>query len=99
MAPPPRRPAQPSNFEDRFMAIQASQVKTTVNAPPTAVWKALTTSSTIKQVFFGSDISTDWRVGSPIRFKGAWRGKPYEDKGSIQALDLGERRALTHWSP
>ena len=81
------------------MAIQASQVKTTVNASPTAVWKALTTSSTLKQFFFGSDISTDWRVGSAIRFKGAWKGKPYEDKGNIQAFDVGKRLAFTHWSP
>ena len=81
------------------MAIQASQVRTTVNAPPPAVWKALTTASTLKQFFFGSDISTDWRVGSPIRFRGAWKGKPYEDKGNIQAFDVGKRLAFTHWSP
>ena len=81
------------------MAIQASQVKTTVNASPTAVWKALTTVSTLKQFFFGSDISTDWRVGSPIRFRGAWKGKPYEDKGNIQAFDAGKRLSFTHWSP
>jgi len=81
------------------MAIQASQVRTTVNASPSAVWKALTTASTLKQFFFGSDISTDWRVGSPIRFRGAWKGKPYEDKGNIQAFDVGKRLAFTHWSP
>jgi uncharacterized protein YndB with AHSA1/START domain len=81
------------------MAIQASQVRTTVNAPPPAVWKALTTASTLKQFFFGSDISTDWRVGSPIRFRGAWKGKPYEDKGNIQTFDVGKRLAFTHWSP
>jgi uncharacterized protein YndB with AHSA1/START domain len=81
------------------MAIQASQVKTTVNAPPAAVWKALTTTSTLKQFFFGSDISTDWRVGSPIRFRGAWKGKPYEDKGKIQVFDADKRLAFTHWSP
>jgi uncharacterized protein YndB with AHSA1/START domain len=81
------------------MAVQASRVQTTVNAPPTAVWKALTTASTLKQFFFGSDISTDWSVGSPIRFRGAWKGKPYEDKGDIQAFDAGKRLAFTHWSP
>jgi uncharacterized protein YndB with AHSA1/START domain len=81
------------------MAIQASQVKTTVNAPPAAVWNALTTATTLKQFFFGSDISSDWRVGSRIRFKGAWKGKPYEDKGNIQAFDAGKRLAFTHWSP
>jgi uncharacterized protein YndB with AHSA1/START domain len=81
------------------MAIQASQVKTTVNASPTVVWKALTTASTLKQFFFGSDIVTDWQVGSPVRFRGNWKGKPYEDKGAIQAFDAGKRLAFTHWSP
>jgi uncharacterized protein YndB with AHSA1/START domain len=81
------------------MAVQASQVRTTVKAPPSAVWKALTTTSTLKQFFFGSDISTDWRVGSPISFRGNWKGKPYEDKGNIQTFDREKRLAFTHWSP
>ena len=81
------------------MAVQASQVRTTVKAPPSAVWKALTTPSTLKQFFFGSDISTDWQVGSPIRFKGNWKGKPYEDKGNIQTFDRDKRLAFTHWTP
>jgi uncharacterized protein YndB with AHSA1/START domain len=81
------------------MAVQASQVKSTVNAPPAAVWKALTTPSSLKQFFFGSDIVTDWSVGSPIRFRGNWNGKPYEDKGTIQTFDVDRRLAFTHWSP
>jgi uncharacterized protein YndB with AHSA1/START domain len=81
------------------VAVQASRVQTTVNAPPTAVWKALTTASTLKQFFFGSDIVTDWRPGSPIRFRGSWKGKPYEDKGTVQAFDAGKQLAFTHWSP
>ena len=81
------------------MAVQASQVKTTVNAPPAAVWKTLTTLSSFKQFFFGSDVVTDWTVGSPIRFRGNWKGNPYEDKGTIQSFDVGRRLAFTHWSP
>jgi uncharacterized protein YndB with AHSA1/START domain len=81
------------------MAVQASQVKTTVNAPPAAVWKALTNASSLKQFFFGSDIVTDWRIGSPILFRGNWKGKPYEDKGTIQSFDVDRRLAFTHWSP
>jgi uncharacterized protein YndB with AHSA1/START domain len=81
------------------MAVQASQVKTTVDAPPAAVWKALTNASSLKQFFFGSDIVTDWRIGSPIRFRGDWKGKPYEDKGTIQSFDVDRRLAFTHWSP
>lgn len=81
------------------MSVQASQVRTTVKAPPSSVWKALTTPSTLKQFFFGSDISTNWQVGSPISFKGSWKGKPYEDKGNIQTFDRDQRLAFTHWSP
>ena len=81
------------------MAVQASQVRTTINAPPAAVWKALTTASTLKQFFFGADVSTDWRVGSPVRFRGNWKGKAFEDKGDIQAFDVGKRLSFTHWSP
>ena len=81
------------------MAVQASQVRTTVKAPPSAVWKALTMVSTLKQFFFGSDISTDYRVGSPIYFRGNWKGKPYEDKGRIQTFEPEKRLAFTHWSP
>jgi uncharacterized protein YndB with AHSA1/START domain len=81
------------------MPVQASQVKTTVNAPPAAVWKALTSASSMKQFFFGSDIVTDWRIGNPIRFRGDWKGKPYEDKGTIQSFEIDRRLAFTHWSP
>ena len=88
-----------STMEGFSMAVQASQVKTTVNAPPAAVWKALTNASSLKQFFFGSDIVTDWGIGSPIRFRGNWKGKPYEDKGTIQSFDVDGRLAFTHWSP
>jgi len=81
------------------MSVQASQVRTTVKAPPSAVWRALTTLSTFKQFFFGSDVSTDWRVGGPISFRGSWKGKPYEDKGKVQTFDRERRLAFTHWSP
>jgi len=81
------------------MAVQASQVKTTVNAPPDKVWKALTNTTSLKQFFFGSDVTTDWKVGSPIRFRGNWNGNAYEDKGTIESFDVGKRLAFTHWSP
>ena len=81
------------------MAVQAAQVKTTVNASPDKVWKALTNLSSFKQFFFGSDVTTDWKVGNPIRFRGNWKGTVYEDKGTIESFDVGKRLAFTHWSP
>ena len=81
------------------MPVEASRVETTVRAPADAVWAALTTASALKQLFFGADVETDWRVGSPIRFRGEWKGKRYEDKGTVQTVDPGKRLRFTHWSP
>ena len=55
----------------------------TINAPATKVWEALTTPAIIKQYFFGTDAVSDWKVGSPLIFKGEWQGKQYQDKGTI----------------
>ena len=81
------------------MPIQASRVQTTIPAPPAKVWKALMNPTSFKQFFFGSDVSTDWKVGSPITFRGEWKGKPYEDKGVVKSVDENTRLAFTHWSP
>lgn len=81
------------------MTTQASRVETTISAPPPGVWKALMTPSSFKQFFFGSDVHTDWKVGSPITFRGEWKGKPYEDKGVVKTVDENRRLAFTHWSP
>jgi uncharacterized protein YndB with AHSA1/START domain len=48
---------------------------------------------------FGTNVVSDWKEGSPIIWKGEWRGKKYEDKGVI--LKLKSRRLLqySHFSP
>lgn len=71
----------------------------TIGTSPAAVWAALTTPAEIKKYFFGSDIVTDWRVGSPIFYRGEWQGKTYEDKGIIVAFEPENRLVTTHWSP
>lgn len=81
------------------MTVEASRVHTTISAPTAAVWKSLTNLTTFKKFFFGSDVATDWKVGSPITFRGEWKGKPYEDKGVVKTVDEGKRLAFTHWSP
>jgi uncharacterized protein YndB with AHSA1/START domain len=71
----------------------------TINAPKSKVWEALTTARILKQFFFGADIVTDWRVGSPIFYKGEWEGKSYEDKGTILKFEPEKLLVTTHWSP
>lgn len=70
-----------------------------INAPASKVWEALTQPALIKQYLFGTEVSTDWKVGSPITYKGVWQGKPYEDKGKLLQVEPGKRIVSTYWSP
>jgi uncharacterized protein YndB with AHSA1/START domain len=70
----------------------------TIQADPARVWKALTQPELIKQYMFGTEVTTDWRVGSPITYKGLWEGKPYEDKGKVLQVEPGKLLESTFWS-
>jgi uncharacterized protein YndB with AHSA1/START domain len=76
-----------------------AKASVTINASAAEVWKALTTPEIMKQYFFGADVITDWKVGSPIVYKGQWEGKPYKDKGRIVKFEPEQILATTHWSP
>lgn len=75
-----------------------AQASRTIAAEPNAIWKALTTPSIIKRYFFGADVESDFKVGSPIRFRGEFQGKPYEDKGEVLDVQPGRRLSMSHWS-
>lgn len=70
-----------------------------VEAAPAEVWRAITEPAMIKAYFFGADVETDWRPGSPITWRGEYKGKSFRDKGEIVAFEPGRRLAMTHWSP
>jgi len=75
-----------------------AQATITINAPASKVWEALTKPELIKQYLFGTEVTTDWRVGSPITYKGEWQGKAYEDKGKILQVEPGKLLVSTFWS-
>jgi uncharacterized protein YndB with AHSA1/START domain len=75
-----------------------AQATVTINAPPSKVWQALTEPALIKQYLFGTEVTTDWRVGSPITYTGEWQGKAYEDKGKILQVEPGKLLVSTFWS-
>ena len=81
------------------MSEPTAQVSRTIAATPEQIWAALTTPSIMKSYFLGADISSDFQVGSPITFRGQFKGKAYEDKGAIQTSDPQRRLAFTHFSP
>ncbi|MEO6611471.1 MAG: SRPBCC family protein [Chitinophagaceae bacterium] len=69
-----------------------------IDAPVANVWEALTTPSIIKQYFFGTNAISDWKVGSPLLFRGEWEGKSYEDKGVILDSVPNKLFVYKYWS-
>jgi uncharacterized protein YndB with AHSA1/START domain len=69
-----------------------------IDAPAAEVWKALVDPAMIKQYFFGTDVTSEWKGGSPIVFRGEWQGKHYEDKGVILRAEPERILQYTHWS-
>lgn len=69
-----------------------------VQAPASKVWEALTKPELIQQYLFGTQVVTDWQVGSPITYQGVWQGKPYEDKGKVLQVEPGKLLVSTFWS-
>ena len=54
-----------------------------IKAPVQKVWDALTMPELVKQWQYGSDLITDWKPGSEIRFRTEWEGKVFEQWGKI----------------
>lgn len=76
-----------------------AKATTTINAPASKVWQALVNPEIIKQYLFDTDVISDWKVGSPITYKGEWEGKSFEDKGKILEIEPEKILKSTHWSP
>jgi uncharacterized protein YndB with AHSA1/START domain len=95
-----------SNPQEHIIATTAIQMKKIIakadahiNAPPSRVWDALTNPGVIKQYMFGTNVVSDWKQGSPIVWKGEWKGKAYEDKGVILKIEPGRMLQYSHFSP
>jgi uncharacterized protein YndB with AHSA1/START domain len=76
-----------------------AEISITINASVDAVWQALTDPEKVKVYMHGAQQETDWKVGSPVTWKGEWKGERYEDKGEVLAVDPGTLLRTTHWSP
>jgi uncharacterized protein YndB with AHSA1/START domain len=70
-----------------------------IDASPQEVWDALIDPDRIEEYMFGTRVSTDWEVGSPIIWRGDWQGKQYEDKGEILEYQPQRRLSYSHYSP
>ncbi len=70
-----------------------------IQAPTSQVWNALVNPEMIKQYMFDTDVISQWKIGSPIIWKGEWQGKQYEDKGTILDLKKMAMIKYSHFSP
>lgn len=75
-----------------------AQVEKVINASPGQVWKSLTTPEDLKKFFFGADVESSWEMGGPIRLKGEYKGRAYEDKGEILRAEVPHVLSFSQWS-
>jgi len=81
-------------------AMETLTLKTTItfDAPIEKVWQGLTDPTIVKQYFFGTDLQSDWKVGSRITFSGEWEGHKYVDGGIILAINEPYLLKYNYWS-
>jgi len=72
---------------------------TTIRASSAVVWDALVNPESIKKYMFGTNVTTSWREGSPIYWKGEWKGRSYEDKGIVLQFRPPYNLEYSHYSP
>lgn len=75
-----------------------AEASVTIDAPAEKVWKTITTPELIAKYFFGTKVTSDWKEGSSITYKGEYNGTAYEDKGTIKTFDTEKVFASTYWS-
>ena len=70
-----------------------------VAAQPERVWQALTDPADVKEYFLGTHVTSTWQEGDPVTFEGEWKGKSYQDKGTVLEARPNELLRITHYSP
>ncbi len=62
----------------------ATNISTIIlNAPQEMVWDALTNPTKVKLWQYGSNLITDWKVGSRIEFVAEWEGQIFKQWGQV----------------
>ena len=75
-----------------------SMASTSIEASGADVWDALVNPATAKAYFFGAEVRSDWKEGSPITFTGEFNGNPYHEKGTILQCQPQRQLQYSHWS-
>ncbi|PSL24201.1 SRPBCC domain-containing protein [Dyadobacter jiangsuensis] len=78
---------------------QLATTTISIHASPSAVWKALVEPELVKKYFHGTEMRSDFEIGSPITFEGEWQGQHYVDKGEILRITPERELSYSFWSP
>jgi uncharacterized protein YndB with AHSA1/START domain len=73
-----------------------AEASTIIHEPVEAVWKALLDPDMNAKFMMGARVITDWKEGSSIIWKGEWKGKPYEDRGTVLTVREPDLLKYTH---
>ena len=79
------------------MRVTTSRLR--LGATPQRVFAALTEPALVRRWQYGSELTTDWRVGSPIRFRAEWQGAVLEQWGSVLEFDPPRRVRYSLFAP
>jgi uncharacterized protein YndB with AHSA1/START domain len=71
-----------------------------IQAPAAKVWKALTDAEITKQYMFGCAALSDWKVGSPLLWKGTFNGiEVVAVKGTVVDIQPNKVLSFTTFDP
>jgi uncharacterized protein YndB with AHSA1/START domain len=93
------RGTAPRTSTGEDMPEATADVSEFIESKPAQIWEALTNPEKIREYYLGADVTSDWKVGSPITWRGEWEGKAYSDKGEILDFQPSRHLSYSHWSP
>ena len=73
--------------------------KLTIKASSDQVWDALTNSEKVKAWQYGSELTTDWKVGNEIRFKSEWEGQIFDQWGKVLEFEPYQKLKYNLFAP
>lgn len=69
-----------------------------LDATPAQVWEGLTNPELINQYLFDTKVTSEWKEGQQITWKGMYKGKAYEDTGMLLKMEPNKRLQHTYLS-
>jgi uncharacterized protein YndB with AHSA1/START domain len=86
-------------MEDQMDRRFIARARIEIQAPLARIWNALVNPGIISEYMFGTQVISDWKIGSKITWQGEWKGKSYFDRGQILQIIEPKLLQFSHYSP